>query len=89
MIEQPTKRRASPWIIWPACLCIFVVLYFASAGPYVWVTHRYSIGVTMTQIGDTVFWPIERLLETRFFIDSPIGGPIGRTYYDYIDWWKK
>jgi len=75
----------SPWIVWPVCLVIFVVLYLASLGP---VSALYSRGVISPEVGQrivaTVYFPIMWVGEnTRILADNPIG----QAYVAYVNWW--
>jgi hypothetical protein len=85
MNDRPTKRRTSPFIVWPVCLVLFVVIYVASYGPFVWFWAHEKISLeTGERIDKTVYFPIWWIGEnTRFFEDHPVG----RAYTSYIVWW--
>ena len=85
MTNQPTKRRTSPLIVWPVCLFVFVVLYFASYGPFLWSdVHNVLPESTCDVIYHTVYFPIGWIgSNTGFFNDSRLG----QTYMEYLDWW--
>jgi hypothetical protein len=84
MSEQPTKRRTSPWIVWPACLFILVLMYLASYGPFLWLYgHDYMSDSTCTSIEETVYFPYCYVEDnTNFFTEHPIG----RAYMGYLRW---
>lgn len=84
MSEQARQRRISPWIVWPTCLLVFVVLYLGSLGPFVWLEAQDQMSVAIFDlIYETVYFLIDWIDEnTPFFYEHPAG----EAYVSYLRW---
>jgi len=81
--EEKVGKRSKWW--WCVYAVLFVVLYFLSAGPYVYFTTLAGLRENvpmLDQIGDVFYSPIGLLIDWKVFDEYG-------WYYDYIMWWAK
>jgi hypothetical protein len=79
MSEQPRKRPASPFIVWPVCVFLVVVLYVGSFGP----VARFTSDETCEFLCDTVYFPITWIEENTDITRTRVGQACVR----YVEWW--